>query len=160
MDLFFKRLEGPAILVDFVQFYLEMQGRTGRNPWFTSRSIAEFRRDFQLDHAALPDQLQSFGPSGDNRIEPKRGPTSTVVGAVENGIVIEPTRVIDLDLIGRLGMFTVSFAEDAVLQSRVRFREFRGCVRIDRHRARRSGGTSGHRNKQTDKQGCRSKNHI
>lgn len=106
------------------QFDLEMQCAVGWNLGRTAGfPVAHFRRDFQLNHPALTDQLHPFGPAGDHAPQAEGRWLRAIVGRIKNRSIVQPAGIVDRYLVVRGGPLPIAFAKNSVLEPRFSHRE-------------------------------------
>ena len=130
-----------------------MQSLIGADAGFglSAPAVAELTGDFELDLAAFANQLQSFGPAGNDSVEFKLDRLPREVGTVEDFAAIEPAFVVARDLAGSSRFFAVGIAKNTILEAAgslgelfVRFRCFFGLelLVLDRRDSRDLGTTT------------------
>src|SRR5436190_7072354 len=125
-------------LLDLEQFHQKVQRRVRRHigPG-APLAISQVRRNRQLDHSALADQLHPFRPAGDHAVQRKRNRLAAAVRAVKDLAVVQPAVIVDVDLVRGLWLSAGAVAKNPVLQARARFGERLRSVGIDFSRSRR-----------------------
>ena len=108
---------------DFNQLHIKYQ--SGIRTDFTTGNcliaVGKFGRDIECGFAAFFQELNAFGPAGDDLADGEGGRAAASFAAVEDGTVNQAAFVFDNDdvVFGRLFAFTSSFASDGLSSDRL-----------------------------------------
>ena len=73
------------------------------NRWVSPLAVSKVRGNYQFNHSSLADELESFTPAEECLFHDERGTRADFIGAVKDGLILEPSPVMDEYLALRRG---------------------------------------------------------
>lgn len=123
MDFLNVNLTGSGLEIfgfaDFNQLHVEYQSgiRTDFSAWHDLVAVGEFGRNVEGGFATFFQELDAFGPAGDDLADGEGNRTTVGFAAVEDGTVNQAAFVFDNDDVVFFRLFAVTFFGDFVLQA-------------------------------------------